>query len=989
MKTNRRNGNSSAAVLSAFAGILAAASLQAGMTPLLTAPRAAAPQIDGVLEEAEWQYSTEASDFRKRHDGDYATEKTCVRMMHDGKNLYVGVRMNDFALNPASNNTSGFKASKKGRGAYVWFDDSFELRIVSPAMDAARNESLYFGFNSICGTHYIAPKGFPKNGDTDISLKCTRSSKGYWSAELSVPLSLLRNVMTDGIISDLKISFMRHQPHLKESTCWPCPTGDGNDGQRRFMADLRFGDETTPGMTVPSYESFLECPEYCVAARTEMEYSVSGVYTLTDGGLHRVSVGKKAAPGKNSLKMDYPAGGRKIKSYQYRLIADGKVVCISPQIPLRQNEGNFIVSSDVPQAEFVWNGKSREAAASLTLFPKGNSNTLEVRRFRNGGRIRFNLEDFPDGSFPYDRHWEVLDAKGGSVLVEASADGTVRYGDEPELSLRKTLWYKPIPFLSSMGERNEFVATADAAYLFRWQPMKNKARTLARPHDKLKMHLFLPSGVTLVDASSRIRYPEGYSPYSFPPERNMYKIAGKVPCPGGVYTRWIVERTEPLKKIKMFANHQNNRETCNLTLRFGPELSGKTVDFYHFSEQEGGSFSTLPEKVSCKVLPKLNGLQPRNTTIFFFAWYDFNDIGTKAGNDAFLDTMRQTGINTVFADNRNCEPDAFGIKLASFFYANAEEKHWMHGSLGQKAVFDMYPQAKNKTWLTRHPEAHRMLDGLFGEIRRNYPKLTMQFFDFEFSPLSERATYRDFSDHALEIFCKDYGIKERLTAQAAISKYPDQWCDFCCRENAAYAKLFAHYARKHGFRFCVYSGYQTPKTPKSYGIDWRYLAGGAIDIAGCGYGRSQKEIDDTHAALAGTPVIFSVMGRTSPGTMLRRVIDSRGGGLLVWHQNGWSGKELHDIAAVARFVSRYENFFSEGRPASLPALTGITKDQCAALDMNGRKMYVVFNETSGSTLNGSVVLPDGEFIDGENGAPCSGVRTISLQPGAFAAFVQK
>jgi hypothetical protein len=52
-------------------------------------------------------------------------------------------------------------------------------------------------------------------------------------------------------------------------------------------------------------------------------------------------------------------------------------------------------------------------------------------------------------------------------------------------------------------------------------------------------------------------------------------------------------------------------------------------------------------------------------------------------------------------------------------------------------------------------------------------------------------------------------------------------------------------------------------------------------------------------------------------------------------------------------------------------------------------MYVVFNETSGSTLNGSVVLPDGEFIDGENGAPCSGVRTINLQPGAFAAFVQK
>ena len=962
---------------------------QASTTPLLTAPRAASPKIDGVLDEAEWRYSAEASNFRKQHGGDYSTEKTCVRMMHDGVNLYVGVRMDDFALNPGSNNTSGFKASQKGRGAYAWLDDSFELRLVAPGMNLARGEALYFGFNSICGTHFIVPKGYPKDGDKDIRLKCTCSEKGYWAAEFSVPLALLRNGADEAVLPDCKISFVRHQPHLDESTCWPYPTENEQREQDKFMADLRLGDTQTPGMTVPAYASFLESPEFPVAARVETDYSVYGAYTLADGGLHQVGVREKIAPGARSLKMDYPASGKKTRSYQCRLFADGKVFCISPEIPLQQNDGNFILSCDVPQAEFVWNGKPRKYAQAMMLFPQGNSNALEVRKFRNGGRIRLDLEGFPGGGLPYDRHWEVLDGKGDSTLVEASADGTVRHGDASTLTLRKTLWYKPIPFLSSQGDRKDFVATADAAYLFRWQPMKNKARTLAEPHEKVKLHLFLPLGVTLVDASSRIRYPEGYKPYSFPPEHNMYGIVGSVPCPGGEYVHWIVERTEPLTKIKMFPEHQNNRETCNVTLRFAPELAGKTVDLYHFSEQDGGLYSTMPEKVSCRVLPKLNGIQPRNATVFFFAWYDFNDIATKTGNDAFLDTMRQAGINTVFADNRNCDPDAFGIKLASFFYANAEEKHWMHGSLGQKAIFDKYPEARNKTWLTRHPEAHQMLDELFGGIRRNYPKLTMQFFDYEFSPLKEDNVYRDFSDHAMEIFRSDYGIAERLTAQEAIWKYPDQWCDFCCRETAAQAALFARYARKHGFQFCVYCGYQCPKSPKSYGIDWRYLAPGKIDIAGCGYGRSQKEIDDTHAALAGTPVFFGVLGETPPSTLVRRVVDSRGGGLLVWHQYGWSGKDLQDIATATRFIARYEDFFSKGRPVSLPALTGIAADRCAALELDGRKLYVVFNESSTSVMNGSIVLPDGEFTDCEDGTPCRGIRSVRLQPGAFAAFVQK
>ena len=530
--------------------------------------------------------------------------------------------------------------------------------------------------------------------------------------------------------------------------------------------------------------------------------------------------------------------------------------------------------------------------------------------------------------------------------------------------------------------------TADAAYLFRWQPMKNKARTLGRPHDKLKLHLLLPPGVTLEDASSRIRYPEGYKPYSFPPERNMYRIAGNVPCPDGGYVHWIVERTEPLAKINMLLNHQNNRETCNVTLRFAAELADKTVDVYHFSEQDGGLYTTLPEKVSCRVLPKLNGIQPRHAVVFFFAWFDFNDIATKAGNDAFLDTMRQAGINTVFADNRNCDPDAFGIKLASFFKVDAEEKHWMHGSLGLKALLDKYPEARNNTWLTRHPEAHHVLDELFARIRRNYPKLTMQFFDYEYSPLKEDSHYCDFSDHALDIFRKDYKIAEPLTAQEAIRKYPDQWCDFCCHEMAAQASLFANYARKHGFQFCVYSGYQCPKTVKLYGVDWRYLANNKIDIASCGYGRSPKEINDTHAALDGTSVFFGVLGKTPPSTLVRRVVDSRGGGLLVWDQNGWSGNDLQAIATATRFIARYEDFFSKGSPTALPALTGIDPCQCAALDMNGRKLYVVFNETSNSVMNGSIALPNGEFVNCADGTPCRAVQAVHLEPGAFAAFVQ-
>jgi len=75
----------------------AAVSLRSPAEAVLVATRAAAPKVDGKLDDEGWAHATPAGSFRQRdpEEGAAGTERTEVRVLYDDEALFVGVRAFD------------------------------------------------------------------------------------------------------------------------------------------------------------------------------------------------------------------------------------------------------------------------------------------------------------------------------------------------------------------------------------------------------------------------------------------------------------------------------------------------------------------------------------------------------------------------------------------------------------------------------------------------------------------------------------------------------------------------------------------------------------------------------------------------------------------------------------------------------------------------------------------------------------------------------
>lgn len=145
----------------------------------------APPEIDGLLDEPQWNNAGVATDFYQYdpYNGPPATEKTKVRIMYDDVAVYIGAMMYDNA--PDSILTElGFRDSDELNADYILFE-------LSPYNDGL-NSSL-FGVTA-SGVQFDA-KNY--NDDDDEGWDAVWQSKvtlldSGWIAELKIPYSALR-----------------------------------------------------------------------------------------------------------------------------------------------------------------------------------------------------------------------------------------------------------------------------------------------------------------------------------------------------------------------------------------------------------------------------------------------------------------------------------------------------------------------------------------------------------------------------------------------------------------------------------------------------------------------------------------------------------------------------------------------------------------------------------------------------------------------------
>lgn len=146
-----------------------------------------APEMDGALEDPAWQLAEPAVDFIQRdpHEGLAASERTEVRVISEGKNLYFGVRC-------ADSDPAAILSRELRRDAELANDDTFA--IILDTFHDHRNGFLFrvnpqgAQFDAL-----VADEGRNVNPTWDDEWQVeTRVDAQGWTAEIRIPLRAIR-----------------------------------------------------------------------------------------------------------------------------------------------------------------------------------------------------------------------------------------------------------------------------------------------------------------------------------------------------------------------------------------------------------------------------------------------------------------------------------------------------------------------------------------------------------------------------------------------------------------------------------------------------------------------------------------------------------------------------------------------------------------------------------------------------------------------------
>ncbi|MBU1735320.1 MAG: hypothetical protein KJ692_08790, partial [Verrucomicrobia bacterium] len=358
-----------------------------------------------------------------------------------------------------------------------------------------------------------------------------------------------------------------------------------------------------------------------------------------------------------------------------------------------------------------------------------------------------------------------------------------------------------------------------------------------------------------------------------------------------------------------------------------PELgdkSGKT-EFYYYLGAENGNIAEVPQKLAVNILPPIKGGQPQK--YIFQLWtgwlsrLDNPDLAKK-----IMAGFAAVGFNDIIYG----KSIPAGINLRNASLINATGGNGIDCS----------------SYLKQHPE-HALLDDK-GNVSYRYPCTSFLLdkdssaWEFVVERIGEHVKSRKlghvnwdcengvwhgylscYCPRCLEKFKESSQISPsiKITSASIKKDYPNEWIRFMNMRMALVAGKEREAVKKANPEaiFSVYSGYQDERTKEGYGVDWSMLAG-KIDYAMCGYGRSEKAINDTLAAIGKTPLVVGELvypydvefqiypAYASKAILLRRVTDGTGG-VLIYSLTQLDGRTFYALAEVSRLVKDYEPLF--------------------------------------------------------------------------------
>ncbi len=427
-----------------------------------------------------------------------------------------------------------------------------------------------------------------------------------------------------------------------------------------------------------------------------------------------------------------------------------------------------------------------------------------------------------------------------------------------------------------------------------------------RPLHDWEMHLDLPPPIRLIASTGYFGDKDGQRLFDKPRFELLEKERS------GEAHRYLIKAdrpvidnprlTSPRRLVQVIAEHSE------------PSPGSDLLELRYWTQANQGTVSELPQTLAIRLLPPLQGRAPRGLT--WLLWDgSFREMDHQGeGRHALLKTISRAGFNTFLGGDR--------------WMAEHKKSHHLKDAL--KVVFAGY-SIDLTPWLTLHPEARALkADGkrrndmlcltrligadwenagapaLIKTVSATQPEIVV--FDVEYPPLDSWLTC--YCPLCLEAFRSDQSIAPEVELDPAIiaKSYVEAWSNFTATRNAQLcanlrATLKTHFPET---RLLVYSGYQSPRNPMAYGLDWRSIVKyKATDLAGCGFGQPEADIATTRETLGSIPFLageiatpylagYTINTRTpvaplTRANLLRRSLDATGG-LLIYEQKALDGR---------------------------------------------------------------------------------------------------
>jgi len=253
----------------------------------------APPTLDGALDEACWNNAQTISELTSRDTGKPAQATTLVKMVCDGKALYLAAE----CLLPEGEKVV---AEAVGRDGPVFNDDCIEI-----FLDVEGKGKTYYHLAANSrGAQYDALR-FNLAWDGDWQVACKQIERG-WTAEVRIPFHALQVTRTGGHLWRANVCRVAWVGAATEISRWR-DTGPSSHMPHRF-GELAFGDLLTNVLTILEYQAEAIRSETAALSALLNQNAGTGASASRDEALARIDALRESVESRTELNArDWPA----------------------------------------------------------------------------------------------------------------------------------------------------------------------------------------------------------------------------------------------------------------------------------------------------------------------------------------------------------------------------------------------------------------------------------------------------------------------------------------------------------------------------------------------------------------------------------------------------------------------------------------------------------------------------------------------------------